>query len=93
MTLTGRNRRFLALLLIGVGSLPLTFALVVVASMLFAPGFFRCTLDVFTPAGIDAPDTWAIAFTRLAHVFLVFLLIGAVSIVAGVWLSRRSVAV
>lgn len=53
------------LLLLAVGVAPFVAVFLLVASMLLAPDFFGRCFDLFGPAGVDAPDNWAVGIHRM----------------------------
>ena len=87
------HRRIIATALVAVGSLPFLLMAIFVASMFVLPSVFRATFDWFVPAGVDAPDNWAIAITRIAWTFAVCGSIGLATCVCGWSLLRRSAVV
>src|SRR5215204_4662326 len=88
-----RHRRMIAAALVAVGSLPFLLMAIFVVSMFVLPSLYRAMFDWFVPTGVDAPDNWALAITRIAWSFVVFGSIGLAMSVFGWWLFRRSAAV
>jgi hypothetical protein len=58
-----RHRRVIAAALVAIGSLPFLLMAIFVALMFVLPSVFRAMFDWFVPAGVDAPDNWALAVT------------------------------
>jgi hypothetical protein len=90
MPQTVPQRRVLGLALFAVGMLPLIGAATWVASAFVLPSVYRGVIDLFIPPGLDAPDNWAVAFTRMVWLFIVSGSIGLVLSSVGLWLSRRA---
>jgi hypothetical protein len=85
-----RHRRVIAATLVAIGSLPFVLMATFVASMFVLPSVFRAVFDWFVPAGVDAPDNMALAFTGIARSFVVSGSIGLMMAVFGWWLFRQS---
>jgi hypothetical protein len=79
--------------LVALGWLPFLLMAIFAASMFVLPSLYRAMFDWFVPTGVDAPDNWAMAITRIAWSFIVFSSIGLALSVSGWWLLRRSAAV
>jgi hypothetical protein len=84
------QRRVLGLTLFAIGMLPFVAAAMWVASGFVLPSVFRGVLDLFIPPGVDAPDNWAVAITRMMRLFLVSGSIGLVLSSLGLWLHWRA---
>ena len=90
MAQTILQRRVLSLALFGVGMLPFVGAAAWVACAFVMPTVYRGVFDLFVPPGVDAPDNWAIALTRMMHLFLVSGGIGLVLSSVGLWRYWRA---
>jgi hypothetical protein len=90
MPQTVLQHRVLGLTLFAVGMLPLIGAATWVASAFVLPSAHRGMVNLFIPPGVDAPDNWAVAFMRMAWLFVVSGGIGVVLSSVGLWLSRRA---
>jgi hypothetical protein len=90
MPQTVLQRRLLGLTLLAVGMLPFVAAAMWVASSFVLPSVCRGVLDLFIPPGVDAPDNWAVALTRMVWLFIISGGIGLVLSSVGLWLSRRA---
>ena len=90
MHMTPFQCRLTGMLLFAAGLLFLIVAAVVVASAFGLPSVFSNIFDLFVPPGVDAPDNWAIAITRMMWLFGVSGGIGVTLAAAGLWLSRRA---
>src|SRR5688500_17506389 len=83
------QRRALGLILLAMGSLPfVAAAVVIVLGTIGMPGAFLRLFDVFVPAGVDAPDNWAVAITRMVWLFIVAATAGVALQSLGLWLAR-----
>jgi hypothetical protein len=91
MHMTAFQRRRTAMILFATGSLPFIVAALMVAIAFVLPSVFRSVLDLFVPPGVDAPDNWAVAITRMAWLFVVSGGIGVTLAGVGLWLCRRAV--
>jgi hypothetical protein len=89
--MTAFQRRRTSMILLAAGSLPFIAAVLVFASAFVLPSVFRSVLDLFIPPGVDAPDNWAVAITRMVWLFIVSGGIGVTLACAGLWLARRAV--
>jgi hypothetical protein len=87
-----QHRRVIGAALVAVGSVPFVLMAVFVVSMFVMPSVFRAMFDWFVPAGVDAPDNWALAMTSIARRFVVCGSIGLMMGVLGWWLFRRPTA-
>jgi hypothetical protein len=91
MHMTAFQRRRTGMVLFAAGSLPFVVAALVAVSAFVLPGVFRSVFDLFVPPGVDAPDNWAVATTRMFWLFIVSGGIGVTLSGLGLWLSRRAV--
>jgi hypothetical protein len=89
MPVASFQRRRAGAILLAVGSLPWIGAAIVVLTAFVLPSVFGRVFDVFVPAGVDAPDNWAVAATRMIWLFIVSGGIGVIFSGAGVWLLWR----
>jgi hypothetical protein len=62
-----RHRRVVAAALIFIASLPFMLTAIFVASSFVLPSVFWAMFDRLVPFGVDAPDNWALAITRIAY--------------------------
>src|SRR5689334_17423761 len=84
------QRRLLGLTLFAVGMLPFIAAATWMASAFVLPSVYRGVFELFIPPGVDAPDDWAVAITRMVRLFLVSGSIGLVLSSVGLWLHWRA---
>ena|SRR5687767_2618857 len=91
MCMIGPQRRYVGAILFAVGLLPFIGATMLFASGFVLPSAFRSVFGLFVPPGVDAPDNWAVAVTRMVWLFMVSGSAGLVLCALGVWLSRSAV--
>lgn len=81
----------MGLILVAVGMLPFISAALVIVSALVLPSVFNVIFDFFIPPEVDAPDNWAVAFTRMAWLFIATGSIGLLVSGLGLWITRHGV--
>jgi hypothetical protein len=91
MHMTAFQRRRTGMILFAAGSLPFIMAALVVGSAFVLPSVFRSVFGLFVPPGVDTPDNWAVAITRMLWVFIVSGGVGVTLAGVGFWLARRAV--
>ena len=86
------RQRLVTSALLAIGSAPAVAALGFVASAFVAPVHWRAMFDAFVPPGMDAPDNWAVAITRIVRLFAWSAGLGVILLLVGLWRAWRDPA-